>query len=115
MKSPGEYEGERQRFVSDTVNLIMGKPKVDKMMFDFDTLINSVLSSVKPIQQAGGAIKRDDVRALRDLVFKLVKERFDNWHRDELCMIATTLTSELLMQKINQDPWAGGTPDALSS
>jgi len=120
-KSPSEYNEERQRFVADASahlkNKFMPSTSSDpvlKMMTDWENVIVKVLAMCRPIQQAGGAIKPDDLLALRDHVFAWSLEQFDSWGKDQLVMLITTLNAERIMQAINDDPWGSGVPEALT-
>lgn len=123
MKSPGEYESERKKFVAEgfdalkrrLLSRVPSPTAADMMMERLEKVINEVLVLAKPIQKAGGALKPDDVMALRHHVFAWTMERFSDWDRDMMVVLCTTLIAERIMQDIDADPWASGTKDVLAS
>src|SRR2546422_10261422 len=108
MKSPGEYEGERRRFVHDTVEKFKLKKSsvaspTEVMLGKLEEEIRSVLALCKPIQQAGGAVKPSDFLALRHHIFEWTLQRFDKWDRDAMVMLTTTLIADSIANEVEAD------------
>lgn len=114
----GQNEERRRRIVNQAVAQFRRREakqtEVEQLLQLFESAIERVKTHVKQIAKAGGAIKPDDKKALRETVFTMLLQEFDKFHKDALHMFCTAIVADRIMDDVEASPWGSDTPDLLS-
>ena len=117
-------EGDRKKRNHDIVDQVVKGMKFAKPSKPTDTelllgkteiLTKHVLKSIRPILQAGGAIKDHDKLGLQGIIYRYLLEGFSSeYSKEELIQLCCLLLGIRIMQQVEDDPWGKGVSDPLA-
>lgn len=116
--NPSDYNTNRRNFVNAASEKLKSKfaaqHKADAFTLICESIENEVKATIRPILQAGGAAKPDDLEALRFHVLKECMERFHAQDKNFLVLFSATQLASSIIDQIQNDPWGSGHNDKLS-